>query len=200
MRGSYLRYLKSVETGEGTRKKYYLAKYLDFLRPFLKYRTSEGYRFVDITSDKLKAEPLDDSREEEMRRTPRKVTTSSSALKKRKLRQQEEEEYEEEQEQVMFQPEEEDEEEEAQEVLIRYEDEERGPGSRQLTYTLRGEELEETTPQTGGAGDASEDLGNPDLMFLKSLLPEMSTLSHRKKAKFKMTVMTALFDLMEDGQ
>lgn len=39
---------------------------------------------------------------------------------------------------------------------------------------------------------------NPDLMFLKSLLPDMASLSNRKKNKFKVQIITALDDLLDD--
>lgn len=71
-----------------------------------------------------------------------------------------------------------------------------------LTYTLRNGRLEASTQVVSNVEASTTATAvheeDPDLMFFKSLLPDMSSLPSKKKNKFKITVMSALVDLMED--
>lgn len=218
IRGCYLRYLKALDAGGPPRKEYYLAKYLDFVRPYLKVRESTGSSSTFYTPERS----ANDSR------TRKPLHSASAKKRKRDLIQDFKEESQ------LVEPEEEEEDEELQQQQIVIEDDVEGTGTTTIyceesgagdggaggssrggtTYTLRNGQLVDSSKihqspvrlaeqtSTIVARPAQpvvvEEDPNPDLMFFKSLLPQMNNWTRKQRNQFKLKVLTAL-DEVDDA-
>lgn len=218
IRGSYVRYLRSMESESAPKKEYYLAKYLEFVKPFLKLRDSLPSS-VCTAYDEEEVEVIGAKRQKgatPLRRSPKRVKRDVSyAEENRSLKGEEPEE-----DELEEQPEE-------QDIMIE-EDLEDSNGDAMyrttgaLTYTLRNGQLMDSkgfaTPVASpapllhstvvkyspvaaavpvSACAPSDEERNPDLLFFKSLLPQMTNWTKKQKNKFKVAVLTAMDEVDE---
>lgn len=219
IRGSYVRYLRSLDSEtQAPKKEYYLAKYMEFVRPFLKIRESLGPATPVRQQDTKYVYTLDVNRlkteKESAKKTVRTIvqpTTTPTPNKKRRLVEEDEDEVADElfndlEDSELHEIDEQEEVEiEEQPTGGHYYDDPSGAA----TYTLRNGQLvdskaeivmqnQNTTAQPMAATSRPEEDNHPDLLFLKSLLPDMATLTNKKKNKFKSIITTTLCDLMDD--
>ena len=205
IRGSYVRYLKNRESDAAAgRKEYYLAKYLEFLRPYVSFRES-GSATSAATTPVAKANT---SNSGGTTYTLREVSTRKRKNPSRFDEMFEEAEEEEETTVVEAKVE------QGGEILIEEELEENtrdslycqetgGDGSGGLTYTLRSSDLTDNKIMqqnlirySGNSPPRSvEEEKNPDMMFFKSLLPQMSTWTKKQKNKLKVAILTAMDEI-----
>lgn len=218
-----MRYLRTLgsET-QGAKKEYYLAKYMEFVRPFLKIRESLGPPVTPVRQQDTKyvytldVNRLKTDKESPPKKTVRTLvqpTAAATPNKKRRLVEEDEEEVAEElfndlDDSELHEIDEQEEVEiEEQPTGGHYYDDPSGAA----TYTLRNGQLvdskaeivmqnQNTTaqPVVMAATSRPEEDSHPDLLFLKSLLPDMATLTNKKKNKFKSIITTTLCDLMDD--
>lgn len=224
-----MRYLRALESEEPPKKEYYLAKYLGFVRPFLKIRGSLNDSIGDYTVTEVPVQEIKRKARPPVTRSPpkrAKVAYQKEEVVEMELErveevvvmeevpveeeEAEEQELEEQQEVVEEQLEFEPEKDEEQERQIVVQDElENAAGDNFQTYTLRNGELVDSriketiiipsplAPVAKAASSAAEEETDPDLMFFKSLLPQMTSWTRRQRNKFKVAVLTALDDVEE---
>lgn len=211
-----MRYLKSMETESAPKKEYYLARYMEFVRPFLKLRESltRSNCTVYTVEEEEEAEVEGTKRATPLRRPPKRVKREVSyAEENQSLKGDEEGEEEEQPEEIMI------EELEEPNVDVIY------SGSGAQTYTLRNGQLLDSTAVARSVVTAaplvhspvnaqvaapapvaavpvpcapSEEDRNPDLLFFKSLLPQMTNWTKKQKNKFKVAVLTAMDEVDEN--
>lgn len=211
-----MRFLRSLESDTAPKKEYYLAKYMEFVRPFLKLREPNLFIIPEIKTEQRVARKstlntttsISHNRETPKKRRRQDIATEETVI----LDDEEDEEA-----HLEGQDREIDVQEEVEIVDVStdnyYNDGGAGDtGGGSLTYTLRNGQLVDTkldmthTSQGGSVAATtpvamacrSEEDNNPDLLFLKSLLVDMATLTNKKKNKFKSIVTTTLSDLMDD--
>lgn len=218
-----MRYLRTLGSeSQGAKKEYYLAKYMEFVRPFLKIRESLGPPVTPVRQQDTKyvytldVNRLKTDKESPPKKTVRTLvqpTAAATPNKKRRLVEEDEEEVAEElfndlDDSELHEIDEQEEVEiEEQPTGGHYYDDPSGAA----TYTLRNGQLvdskaeivmqnQNTTaqPVVMAATSRPEEESHPDLLFLKSLLPDMATLTNKKKNKFKSIITTTLCDLMDD--
>lgn len=217
IRGSYVRYLRSMESEAAPKKEYYLAKYMEFVRPFLKLRESVSgrssnnsrtyYTVEDVTRSNKKRRRQsisdEDSEEEDV-----EVDVERGTKQKPEADQDEATE-----QQILI--------EEELEGDLFYDNQSNGGGGAGLTYILRnGELVDSKRVVVAAAQPASQatvaplqalparsetavsvqsvEEKDPDLLFFKSLLPQMTTWTKRQRNKFKVAVLNAM-DEVEEG-
>lgn len=185
IRGSYVRYLKQTDTEGAQKKEYYLAKYLGFLNPHIKIRDASFK-----AASEVEASDNDSASSSPVRKSSRKKRARVDST-----------------EEDIFQIDPEGMEGGQNSEAVYCEANLTADEGGAQTYTLRNGRLEAAIIQpnlsnleasTTTTSVVQEEERDADLMFFKSLLPEVRALPSKKKNKFKITVMSALMDLMDD--
>lgn len=177
-----MRYLKQTDTEGAQKKEYYLAKYLGFLNPHIKIRDASFK-----AASEVEASDNDDS-------ASSSPVRKSSRKKRARVDSTEED---------IFQIDPEGMEGGQNSEAVYCEANLTADEGGAQTYTLRNGRLEAAIIQPNLEASTTtsvvqEEERDADLMFFKSLLPEVRALPSKKKNKFKITVMSALMDLMDD--
>lgn len=209
IRGSYLRYLKACESETAPKKEYYLARYLDFLRPFLRSRdvaNTSGFTYtVEMPTEPI-TPPRQAARRKSHHKSPPAKRIKGGLIKLRTLEDDLVEELaEDEMEEIEEGP---------QIVFEEDEDHHNDSAGDSTTYTLRNgikresdsgasvihsvvmSEEQELPVEQPSRVEAEEN--NPEMLFFRSLLPQMTNWTKKQRTKFKCAVLTAMDDVEDD--